>query len=127
VARQQGLARAEKPPLKLATTPTIPGREIDEAVGIVSAQIAFGMNIFKDIATSFRDVFGGRGKSLQGILAESRKQVLAELADEAEKLGADAVVGVDLDMSEFSVGSGMVMLIATGTAVKLKPPKEQLS
>jgi uncharacterized protein YbjQ (UPF0145 family) len=119
--------RQKRQPLILVTTPTIPGRDIDEAIGIVSAQVAFGMNVFKDIATAWRDVFGGRANSLQGVLADSRKHVLAELTAEAKSLGADAVVGIDLDMSEFSVGNGMVMLIATGTAVKLVPPKEQLA
>jgi uncharacterized protein YbjQ (UPF0145 family) len=102
--------RQRRQPLILVTTPTIPGRDIDEAIGIVSAQVAFGMNVFKDIATAWRDVFGGRANSLQGVLADSRKHVLAELTAEAKSLGADAVVGIDLDMSEFSVGNGMVML-----------------
>jgi uncharacterized protein YbjQ (UPF0145 family) len=106
----------------VATTPTVPGREIYVVLGIVSSQVAFGMNVFKDIATAWRDFVGGRTKSLQGILADSRKQVLAELAAEAMAIGADAVVGIDLDMSEFSVGGGMVMMIATGTAVRLAAP-----
>jgi uncharacterized protein YbjQ (UPF0145 family) len=107
--------------LIITTTATVPGREIGEILGIVSSQVAFGMNIFKDIATAWRDVVGGRAKSLQGILVDSRKQVFDELASEAKILGADAVVCIDLDMSEFSAGNGMVMLIATGTAVRFAP------
>lgn len=118
---KEGARHARGNPI-IVTTPTVPGREIVEPLGIVSAQVAFGMNALKDIATAWRDVVGGRANSLQGILADSRKQVLVDLANEAIALDADAVVGVDIDMSEFSAGGGMVMMIATGTAVRLAAP-----
>jgi uncharacterized protein YbjQ (UPF0145 family) len=106
----------------LVTTPVIPGQEDATPIGIVSAEIAFGMNIFKDIATEFRDFFGGRAKSLQGILADSRKTLYEEIRQQARALGADAVLGVDIDFAEFSVSGGMVMMIANGTAVTFSTP-----
>ncbi len=104
--------------IPIVTTPTIVGHEDATPLGIVSAQCAFGMNIFKDIATAWRDVVGGRAQSLQNTLSDSRKQALSELEAQAVALGATAVVGLDLDFTEFSSGGGMVIVIATGTAVR---------
>lgn len=104
--------------IPIVTTPTIVGHEDATPLGIVSAQCAFGMNIFKDIATAWRDVVGGRAQSLQNILSDSRKQAMSELEAQAVALGATAVVGLDLDFTEFSSGGGMVIVMATGTAVR---------
>lgn len=104
--------------LILTTTPTVPGREITESVGIVSAQVAIGLNLFKDLGQAFRDVAGGRSANLQNMLAASRKAAFDEIEQEARRLGADAVVGVDFDISEFSAGNGMVLVSVTGTAVR---------
>lgn len=81
------------------------------------------MHLFKDVASAFRDVFGGRSETMQRGLKQARKAALAELRQEAFDLGADAVVGVDLDYSEISGGGkSMLFLVASGTAVKLHPP-----
>lgn len=116
-AQQQFLARET---LLLTTTPTVPGREIAGVLDIVSAECAYGMNIFKDFFTNVTDVIGGRSGATQGVLRDARRNVMAELRKEAFGLGADAVVGVDLAYSEFSGGGkSMLFVVATGTAVKL--------
>lgn len=105
----------------LTTTATVPNREIKEVVNIISAEVAVGMNIFKDMFSAVRDVVGGRAGSVQDTLRDLRNQALEELREEAARVGADAVVGVDLDYSEFSGGGrSMLFIVANGTAVKLK-------
>ena len=71
--------------LILTTTPTVPGREITESVGIVSAQVAIGLNLFKDLGQAFRDVAGGRSANLQNMLAASRKAAFDEIEQEARR------------------------------------------
>ena len=116
-AQQQQLARQT---LLLTTTPTVPNREIAGVLDIVSAECAYGMNIFKDLFTNITDVVGGRSGSTQGVLSDARRTVMAELRTAAFGLGADAVVGVNLAYSEFSGGGkSMLFVVATGTAVKL--------
>ncbi|MGH0288669.1 MULTISPECIES: YbjQ family protein [Sinorhizobium] len=99
----------------------MPGREITDCLGIVSAQVAFRQNIFKDIFTEVRDLVGGRAKAQQKVFVDSRKAAFDELAVEARNLGADAIVGIDLDFQELAGGSkyGMLLVVVTGTAVKL--------
>ena len=105
----------------LTTTDTIPDREIKEVVNIISAEVAVGMNVFKDIFSKVRDFVGGRAGSVQDTLRDIRNQALDELREEASLVGADAVIGIDLDYSEFSGGGrSMLFLVANGTAVKLK-------
>ena len=105
----------------LTTTATVPNREVKEVVNIISAEVAVGMNIFKDMFSAVRDVVGGRAGSVQDTLRDLRNQALEELREEAARVGADAVVGVDLDYSEFSGGGrSMLFIVANGTAVRLK-------
>ena len=105
----------------LTTTANVPNREIKEVVNIISAEVAVGMNIFKDMFSAVRDVVGGRAGSVQDTLRDLRNQALEELREEAARVGADAVVGVDLDYSEFSGGGRpMLFIVANGTAVRLK-------
>ncbi len=114
------------PLMPISTGPTIPGREILEVVDVITSEAAMGMNIFKDIANAWRDVAGGRSKSIQSTLREAREACLNELRQEARRRFADAVIGVDLDYSEFSssiVSGGMIMVVASGTAVRLAPKK----
>ncbi|HED38081.1 MAG TPA: YbjQ family protein [Ignavibacteria bacterium] len=104
----------------VTTTPMIPGVQVDAIIEIITAEVAFGMNVFKDIFAKVKDVTGGRSKATQNILRDARKQAIFELKKEALKVGADAVVSVDLDYSEFSGGGkSMLFIIASGTAVKL--------
>lgn len=95
--------------------------EITKRIEVVSAECAFGMNIFRDFFAGMRDIFGGRSEATQKVLRDARRKVLSELRNEALGVGADAVIGVDLDYSEFSGGGkSMLFLVANGTAVALR-------
>ena len=92
--------------------------KIDKRIDIITSECAFGMNIFKDMFTGVRDIIGGRSESLQKTLRESKDNVLNELRREAYSIGGNAVIGVDLDYSEFSGGGkSMLFIVASGTAV----------
>jgi len=101
----------------LLTTETAPDLNITKRIEIVTAECAFGMNIFKDLFASVRDIVGGRSKAVQQTMRDSRRTALYELKKEAYEVGANAVVGVDLDYMELSSGGAMVLLVASGTAV----------
>ncbi|WP_216594671.1 YbjQ family protein [Halomonas sp. PR-M31] len=104
----------------VTTSSHLEGYRVTEHLDIVSAECVFGMNVFKDMFSGFRDFFGGRNKSSQNALRDARKTCLDELRKEAESLGANAVIGIDLDYSEISGdGKSMLFLVATGTAVKV--------
>ncbi len=104
----------------IVTTETAIDLRITERIDVISAEVVIGMNIFKDVASLARDVFGGRSNVMQKGLREARKAALAELRAEALDIGADAVIGVDLDYSEISGGGkSMLFLVASGTAVRL--------
>ena len=99
------------------TTETAPNLNITKRIEIVTAECAFGMNISKDLFAGVRDIVGGRSEAVQKTMRDSRRTALYELKKEAYEVGANAVVGVDLDYVE--LGS-MVMLVASGTAVVIK-------
>ncbi|XKE45131.1 YbjQ family protein [Halomonas organivorans] len=104
----------------LTTSSRLEGYRVTEHLDIVSAECVFGMNVFKDMFAGLRDFFGGRNKSSQDALRDARIACLDELRREAEALGANAVIAVDLDYSEISGGGkSMLFLVATGTAVKV--------
>lgn len=108
----------------LLTTETAHNLPVERRLDIVTAEVVIGMHLFKDIAGVFRDVFGGRSKLMQEGLRDARRTALDELRREAHALGADAVVGVDLDYSEISGGGkSMLFLVASGTAVTLAKPE----
>lgn len=102
----------------ILTTEAAAPFEIVERIDIVTAECAFGMNIFKDLFAGLRDVFGGRSEAVQKTMRDARKTALHELRREAYEIGANAVIGVDLDYVELSGAGNMVMLVASGTAVK---------
>ena len=104
----------------LLTTETAPNLKITKRIEIVTAECAFGMNIFKDLFAGVRDIVGGRSEAVQKTMRDSRKTVLYELKKEAYEVGANAVVGVDLDYVELSSAGSMVMLVASGTAVVIE-------
>lgn len=108
--------------IKITTSYQIANANITEEIDIITAEVVYGMNIFKDLFASVRDVVGGRSASVQNILKDSRKTVLFELRKEALSIGADAVISVDLDYQELSGGgkNGMIMLVASGTAVLIE-------
>jgi uncharacterized protein YbjQ (UPF0145 family) len=104
----------------MLTTETVPNLNIAKRIEIVTAECAFGMNIFKDLFAGVRDIVGGRSEAVQKTMRDSRKTVLYELKKEAYAVGANAVVGVDLDYVELSSAGSMVMLVASGTAVVIE-------
>jgi len=109
------------PASKIATTPDFPGREIRDVLGIVTAECVLGVNIFRDVLGGLRDIVGGRSGTHQKALKQARETCLEDLAERAGELGADAVVAVDLDYNEISGGGkGMLFLVASGTAVRLR-------
>jgi uncharacterized protein YbjQ (UPF0145 family) len=106
----------------LTTSFLLAGREIEREIEIVTAECVFGMNIFRDLFAAARDLFGGRSVATQKVLRDARRTALRELRKEALMVGADAVIVVDLDWQEISGGSGggMIMLVASGTAVQTR-------
>lgn len=104
----------------LLTTETQSDLKILKRIEVISAEVAFGMNIFKDLFVEVRNIVGGRSKAVQDTMREARRTALYELKREAHEIGANAVVGVDLDYVELSAHSTMVMLVATGTAVVIE-------
>lgn len=105
----------------LTTSFVVAQKEIKYEIDVISAEVVYGINIFKDLLASVRDVFGGRSNTTQNVLKDARKTVMAELRKEALLLGADAVIAIDLDYQEISGGgkNGMLMVVASGTAVTL--------
>lgn len=104
----------------LLTTETQSNLKIVKRVEVISAEVAYGMNIFKDLFADVRNIVGGRSKAVQNTMRDARRTALYELKREAHEIGANAVVGVDLDYVELSAHSTMVMLVATGTAVVIE-------
>ena len=99
------------------TTETAPNLNITRRIEIVTAECAFGMNIFKDLFAGIRDIVGCRSEAVQKTMRDSRRTALYELKKEAHMVGANAVVGVDLDYMEMSTAGSIVLLVASGTAV----------
>ncbi|MGO7185288.1 YbjQ family protein [Rhizobium brockwellii] len=116
--------QTQKSDVILTTSIDIPNRQVERVISIIASEAALGMNIFRDIANSFRDFAGGRANSSQKSLREARLACLDGLKREAEAVGADAVIAVDLDYNELSTsggGGGILFVAASGTAVKLTP------
>jgi uncharacterized protein YbjQ (UPF0145 family) len=103
----------------LSTTPQIAGREISQYLGIVTGEAILGANIFKDLFAGIRDIVGGRSGAYEQELRHAREIAFQELEAWAQQLGADAVVGIDLDYETVGQGGSMLMVTASGTAVKL--------
>ena len=103
----------------LTTTPSIEGRTILEYRGVVFGEVISGVNFLKDFAASIRNLVGGRSGSYEEELIAARTQAMQEMADRARQLGADAVVGIDIDYEVLGENNGMLMVTASGTAVRL--------
>ncbi|WP_233997210.1 heavy metal-binding domain-containing protein [Porphyrobacter sp. HT-58-2] len=103
----------------VTTTPTIEGHPIQQYCGIVTGEVIVGANIFRDLFANIRDIVGGRSGSYERILADARKQAIEELQAEAAALGGNAVVGIDLDYEVIGANGSMLMVSASGTAVKI--------
>lgn len=103
----------------LTTTPTIDDKKVKEYLGLVTGEAILGANLFKDLFAGIRDIVGGRSGAYEKELKSARDIAVEEMTAEAKKLGADAILGIDLDYETVGEGS-MLMVTASGTAVKLK-------
>lgn len=103
--------------LIVTTTNTIEGRPATEYLGIIAGEVILGVNVFKDIAAGFRNIVGGRSGKYEEELRKGRDGAIEEMTQRAAELGADAVIGVKVDYE--TVGGQMLMITASGTAVKL--------
>ena len=104
----------------LTTTPSVEGRPIREYKGIVTGEAILGANVFKDVFAGIRDLVGGRSGTYERELGRARQIALGELEQSARDLGANAIVGIDLDYEVLGQSNGMLMVSASGTAVRLK-------
>jgi uncharacterized protein YbjQ (UPF0145 family) len=103
----------------LTTTPTIEGRTIVEYKGVVFGEVIAGVDFLRDIAASIRNIVGGRSGSYEEELINAREQAMDEMRQRAQSMGADAVVGIDIDYEVLGSNNGMLMVTASGTAVRL--------
>ena len=104
----------------ITTTPNIEGHDIIRYYGIVTGETIIGANVFRDFFASIRDVVGGRSSSYEEVLREAKETALREMEEQAMKLGANAVIGVDLDFETIGGNGSMLMVTASGTAVFYK-------
>jgi uncharacterized protein YbjQ (UPF0145 family) len=102
----------------ISTTNTLETNEVKQYLGIVTGETIIGANLFKDIFAGIRDIVGGRSGSYEKVLREAKDTALKEMEDQATRLGADAIIGVDLDYETVGASGGMLMVTASGTAVK---------
>lgn len=103
----------------LTTTPGIDGRPVAQYLGIATGEVIVGANIFRDLFAAVRDIVGGRAGAYEGALKDARRQAFEELSADARELGADAVIGVTVDYEALGSNDSMLMVVATGTAVRL--------
>jgi uncharacterized protein YbjQ (UPF0145 family) len=103
----------------VTTTPSIEGKTIKNYIGIVSGEVIMGTNIVKDLFAGIRDIVGGRSASYEQELVRAKEMAIDEMKQRAAALGANAVVGVDLDYEVLGQSNGMLMVSAAGTAVQI--------
>lgn len=103
--------------MQVTTTPNIDGKRITRYCGVIAGEAILGANLFKDLFAGIRDLVGGRSATYERELQRAREIALQELEERAEALGANAVVGVDLDYEVLGQSNGMLMVSASGTAV----------
>jgi uncharacterized protein YbjQ (UPF0145 family) len=101
----------------LTTTPTIEGQRAVKYLGLVSGDAILGANIFRDFFASIRDIVGGRSAGYEAELRKAKDIALAEMREQATHLGANAIVGIDIDYETIGASSSMLMVSASGTAV----------
>jgi uncharacterized protein YbjQ (UPF0145 family) len=106
--------------MDVTTTPSFEGRTIDRYCGIVAGEAILGANLFKDLFAGIRDLVGGRSAAYERELQRARDIALEEMQERARALGANAVVGVDIDYEVLGQSNGMLMVSASGTAVVVK-------
>jgi uncharacterized protein YbjQ (UPF0145 family) len=105
----------------ISTTSVLDGRPVSRYLGVVTGEAIIGANIFRDLFAAVRDVVGGRSATYEKALAEAREVALAEMQQRALEMGANGVIGVDLDYEVLGQANGMLMVSCSGTAVVLSP------
>ena len=121
---QQELADQELEAIIVTTSHTLQGIEVTKYLGVVSAECAYGMNMFKDMFANVRNLVGGRSTAVQDTMRDSRETVMQELKREAHAKGANAVIAVDIDYTQLGAGGNMMVLVsASGTAVVIEEKK----
>lgn len=101
----------------VTTTPTVEGKRVTQYLGIVSGEAILGANILKDFGALFRDITGGRASKYEQELIKAKKIAMDEMIEEAQALGANAILGIDLDYETVGSGGSMLMVSTSGTAV----------
>ena len=101
----------------MTTTPTIEGQSIREYKGVVTGETIIGANFWKDIKASIRDLVGGRSASYERVLREAKETSMREMEERARAMGANAIVGIDIDYETIGEGNSMLMVATSGTAV----------
>ena len=101
----------------LTTTPTIEGYPIKQYIGVIGSEAIVGANAMRDFSASIKDFFGGRVSAYEDVLRQAKESALQELTNRAAQLGANAVVGIDLDYETIGQSSSMLMVSCNGTAV----------
>lgn len=104
----------------LTTTPTVEGRRIVTYYGVVTGETIIGANVMRDFLAGIRDFFGGRSGAYEEVLREAKNTALEEMSREAQRLGANAVVGIDLDYETVDGSGSMLMVTCSGTAVRIE-------
>jgi len=104
----------------VTTTNAIEGRRVIEYKGLVAGEAILGANLFRDLFASIRDIVGGRSGSYEKVLGDARQTAIGEMTDKAAALGANAVIGVDLDYETVGSNGSMLMVTAAGTAVRVE-------
>ena len=104
-----------------STTSHIEGREVDAYLGVVFGDAVLGVNVVKDFLGGLRDMIGGRSGTYERELGTARDVAMAAMTEQARALGADAILGIDLDYEVLGSNNGMLMVCASGTAIRLKP------
>ena len=103
----------------ITTTNSVEGQPVEQYLGIVMGETIMGANIFKDLFAAVRDVVGGRVRGYEEALRSARQEALREMSQRAQDVGADAIIGVDIDYEVLGKGGGMLMVTSSGTAVRL--------
>src|SRR3712207_6112217 len=104
----------------IVTTPNLEGQRITKYLGLVTGEAILGANLFRDLFAGIRDIVGGRSAAYEQELSRAREVAIKEMTERAQHLGADAIVGIDLDYEVLGGQSSMLMVSASGTAVKLR-------
>jgi len=101
----------------MSTTNSLEGKEITKYLGVVTGEAILGANIFKDIFAGIRDIVGGRSNSYEKALQDARRLAFTELEEKARRVGANAIIGIDIDYETIGANGSMLMVSVSGTAV----------